>query len=112
MRSARYAGENATDAENVSKLLRALDGTTDRAARFRCVIALARDGKVIHVGSGSVEGQIAEAREGTNGFGYDPVFIPEGFDRTFAELGAKVKDAISHRARAVEAVKNFLATAS
>ena len=112
VRSARYAYENATDVENVTKLLGALDGTTDRPARFRCVIALARDGKVIHVGSGSVEGQIGEARKGTNGFGYDPVFIPEGFDRTFAELGAEVKDAISHRARAVEAVKLFLATAS
>ena len=111
VRSARYAGEDATDVDNVRKLLRASDGMKNRAARFRCVIALARDGKVIHIGNGSVEGVIAEGIHGTNGFGYDPIFIPQGFDRTFAELSAAEKGAISHRAKAVASVKLFLATA-
>ena len=111
VRSARYAGEDATDVDNVRKLLRASDGMKNRAARFRCVIALARDGKVIHIGNGSVEGVIAEGIHGTNGFGYDPIFIPQGFDRTFAELSAAEKGAISHRAKALASVKLFLATA-
>ncbi len=111
VRSARYAGVNASDGDNVRKLLSALSEMKHRAARFRCVIALARDGKVIHVGNGSVEGLIAEGTRGTNGFGYDPVFIPQGFDRTFAELSAAEKGAISHRTKAVASVKLFLATA-
>ena len=111
VRSARYAGANARDGDNVRKLLSALREMRHRTARFRCVIALARDGKMIHVANGSVEGLIAEGTHGTNGFGYDPIFIPRGFDRTFAELSDVEKGAISHRAKAVASVKLFLATA-
>ncbi len=102
--SARYAGEGASYADNVRALLAALEGTDDRRARFRTV-ALCRlpDGDEI-VAEGVVRGRIADAPRGDGGFGYDPVFIPDGGDRTFAEMSAEEKHAISHRGRAFRAL--------
>ena len=108
--SSRYAGEDATYADNVRKLLDALAGRADRRARFRTV-ALVRfpDGREV-VGDGVVDGTIADAPRGDNGFGYDPVFVPdEGDGRTFAELTPDEKHAISHRGRAVRALAESLA---
>ncbi len=104
--SARYAGEGATDAARIAKLLDAMKGKTDRRARFVCAIAIAYRGDDVALFRGEVCGTIAEAPRGTNGFGYDPVFIPDGYDKTFGELPSEVKDSISHRAAAmVKAVK-------
>lgn len=105
VRSARYAGEGAGDARNNAKLLEALSGGLPRRARFRCVLALCRpDGKVRTV-SGSCEGVILAAPRGAQGFGYDPLFLPDGFDRSFAELEPEAKNRISHRARAWAAAR-------
>ncbi len=104
--SARYAGEGATDAQRIAKLLDAMKGKTDRRAKFVCAIAIAYRGDDVALFRGEVCGTIAEAPRGNNGFGYDPVFIPEGFQQTFGELPPEVKDSISHRAAAmVKAVK-------
>src|SRR5437588_532860 len=103
--SARYAGESANDAENVDKLLRELStkhiAPDHRSARFRCVIALAQNGKLLGTFEGVAEGNIADATRGTGGFGYDPVFQPDGFEQTFAEMGPELKNKISHRAKAI-----------
>lgn len=110
VRSARYAGEAATDADNLAKLLDELAGITERTARFRTV-ALARrpDGTEV-VCEGVVEGRIALGASGTNGFGYDPVFVPdEGGGVTFAQMGATDKHRISHRGRAFRALADALA---
>jgi XTP/dITP diphosphohydrolase len=101
VRSARYAGERATDAENRAKLLRELSGQERRTARFRCALALARPSGETQVFPGAVEGRILEAERGAGGFGYDALFVPEGYDLTFAELPAEVKNRESHRARAM-----------
>lgn len=106
--SARYAGENASDADRIAKLLKEMEGVSDRTARFVCVISIAHCGKLIASFRGEVVGKIAQAPAGACGFGYDPVFVPEGYDRTFAELGAEVKDKISHRARAFEQAVAFI----
>ena len=108
VRSARYAGEDASDRENLAKLLRQLDGVPDerRGARFACV-AVARfpDGREV-AAFGSVEGRIVGEPRGREGFGYDPVFVPdEGDGRTFAEMGPADKNDLSHRARAMRAIK-------
>jgi len=109
--AARYAGEHATYADNVDKLLRELEGVADRSARFRTVIAVAfPDGREL-LAEGATEGVIAEAPRGARGFGYDPVFIPlDGDGRTFAEMSAVEKHAVSHRGRAVEAALAQLLT--
>ena len=101
--SARYLGEKATDPERVRGILGELGDLPEekRTARFRCAIAFARRGKVPIATEGVVEGRIAFAPAGDFGFGYDPIFIPEGHERTFAELGAEVKHRISHRAVAL-----------
>ena len=105
--SARYAGGAGHDSvANMKKLLARMEGVTDRRARFRTVIALILDAEV-HEFEGIVRGTIATEPHGDGGFGYDPVFIPEGYDRTFAEL-SDVKNHISHRARAVERLVEFL----
>jgi len=110
--SARYAGENATDAANVDKLLTELSARNilrkRRLARFRCVIALAQKGKVLGTFEGVVEGEIVDLPRGTNGFGYDPVFKPTGFEQTFAEMSAQLKNKISHRAKAIAALREAL----
>jgi XTP/dITP diphosphohydrolase len=106
--SARYGGENASDQRNVEKLLREVQGATKRSARFRCVIALAKNGKLLATVAGEVAGTITKSPRGENGFGYDPIFIPEGFEETFAELPSETKNAVSHRAKAVaELVRYF-----
>jgi len=105
--SARYAGEKATDAENVAKLLgelRNVGAMGPASARFRCCLALAERGELKGTFQGVVEGVIVMGPRGNGGFGYDPVFQPEGFDRTFAELSPEQKNRISHRARAIEAL--------
>ncbi len=110
--SARYAGDNASDAENVDKLLRELrarnvDGKK-RSAQFRCVIALAKNGKLRGTFEGVVEGTIVDPPRGTGGFGYDPVFQPDGFEQTFAEMAPELKNTISHRAKAIAALREGL----
>ena len=106
--SARYAGENATDRNRLEKLLREMEHIEDRSARFRCVIALARDGALITTFDGVVEGEIVQSPRGAGGFGYDPVFVPEGHERTFAEMADAEKNAISHRAEAARKLAVFL----
>lgn len=105
--TARYAGLTATTNANIEKLLGELAGISDRGARFYTVIALAwRD--EIHIFDGEVKGSISGAPSGRTGFGYDPVFIPEGFSTTFAELSSGVKNRISHRAKAMEQMIRFI----
>lgn len=106
--SSRYAGEDGNDAANNAKLLRALDGEERRTARFRCVMVLAEHGKVLAHFDGAVEGRIIGERQGKAGFGYDPLFTPDGYDQTFAELGEAVKNGFSHRARAMGKVLGWL----
>jgi len=107
--SARYAGEKATDHENVEKLLKELRaGNKERSARFCCVIALAKNEKLLGIFEGAVEGVIVDRPRGTNGFGYDPVFQPNGFERTFAEMAAESKNEISHRAKAIAVLRETL----
>ena len=109
--SARYAHEGASDTERTAKLLTDLSHVqgSARTARFVSVIAIAdEDGKVINISKGTCEGRIADAPRGTNGFGYDPVFAPDGFDQTFAELQTEVKNRISHRAQALAGACEFL----
>ncbi len=106
--SARYAGENATDVDNVSKLLEALEGKDDRRARFVCeIVAISPGGEQLHA-SGALEGGIARKPRGGFGFGYDPVFIPQGYSLTVSELSADEKNRISHRARAAQDLLNQL----
>ena len=103
--SARYAGVNASEKEKIDKLLRELASVgaikDARRARFRCVLALACKGNLLGSVEGVVEGRIADKARGSGGFGYDPIFIPEGFQQTFGELPAEVKNTISHRAKAI-----------
>ena len=110
--SARYAGTNATNKERIDKLLEELarvDATKEqRGARFRCVLALARNGEVLGIFEGIVEGQIADRPRGSHGFGYDPIFVPNGFQQTFGQLGSTEKNQLSHRARALEKLRAFL----
>lgn len=101
--SARYAGEPVSCEANNEKLLAELVGRVDRRARFRCVIALASPDGVCRTVDGACEGRIAEALSGEHGFGYDPLFVPEGYEVTFAEMGAGEKNKISHRGRALAA---------
>lgn len=109
--TARYASEQGHDAEaNTRKLLKKLSGVTNRSARFRTVIALLmhrNEGRPVCF-DGIVEGEIATEKRGTEGFGYDPVFIPHPYDKTFAELGVDTKNKISHRARAVAQLDEYL----
>jgi XTP/dITP diphosphohydrolase len=109
VRTARFAGEHATYADNVAKLLAELDGADDRRARFRAVAAAAfPDGRTL-VAEGIVDGVIAAAPRGSDGFGYDPVFIPaEGDGRTFAQMARDEKHAISHRGRSLRALAALL----
>ena len=116
--SARYAeGTDHDSNANMDKLLRKLGDNTQRTARFRTVIALlqkqesgdgAGEGSVLHIFEGKVEGSIICEKRGAEGFGYDPIFMPEGYDKTFAELGLDVKNQISHRARAVKKLADYL----
>lgn len=106
--TARYAFPDRNDTEaNTDKILGELEGVADRSARFRTVIALILGGRE-YLFEGIVEGEIATARRGTEGFGYDPVFVPEETGKTFAELGVDVKNQFSHRSRAVRKLVEFL----
>ena len=106
--SARYAGGEGHDSEaNMAKLLHELGENNNRHARFRTVIALIIQGQV-HEFEGIVNGEITRERRGGEGFGYDPIFQPEGYDKTFAELGTEVKNQISHRAKATKKLVEFL----
>ena len=110
-RSARYAGEDATDEQNLRMLIRALAGVPEpgRTARYRCVAAFATpDGELLWA-DGACEGTLTATPRGGGGFGYDPVFVPEGWDRTMAELEPEEKDRISHRGRAFRALRAIIA---
>jgi XTP/dITP diphosphohydrolase len=106
--SARYADEHATDSANIEKLVRELKNVAKRSARFRCAIALARAGKVLEILEGLVEGTLVDLPRGKHGFGYDPIFQPTGFDETFGEMTSDLKNQISHRAKAVAALREKL----
>ncbi len=107
--SSRYGGEDGNDALNNAKLLRELSEETNRRARFRCVIVLARGGESLADFSGAVEGWILKAaQEGEGGFGYDPLFVPDGHEESFARLGEEVKNTMSHRSRALDGVRGWL----
>ena len=105
--SARYAGKNASYEQNVDKLLLELDNLQNRKARFRTVISLLLNGEEYFF-EGVIEGMIISERKGINGFGYDPVFVPDGYEQTFAEMDPKLKNSLSHRARAVKKLADFL----
>lgn len=111
--SARYAEGTDHDSEaNMTKLLRELEGKENRQARFRTVIALIELGEDetenVHLFEGIVEGHISTERQGNDGFGYDPIFVPEGYEKSFAALGETIKNHISHRARAVKKLAEYL----
>lgn len=106
--SSSYGGEEGNHAKNNARLLAEMDGKIDRRARFRCTMVLAKDGVEQANFNGTVEGTIIGVRRGEGGFGYDPLFIPEGYDATFAELGEAVKNQMSHRGRALAGVIDFL----
>ena len=111
--SARYAGQSASDKQNIDKLLIELARTRvrqdQRSARFRCILAIAQSGELLGTFEGTVEGTIVERASGSHGFGYDPIFVPNGFGQTFAELPAELKNRISHRAQATRALAAKLA---
>jgi XTP/dITP diphosphohydrolase len=113
--SARYAGETASDKENIDKLLSELARRNapldQRSARFHCVIALASESELLGKFEGVVQGSIVDLPRGSGGFGYDPIFVPNGFDQTFAELPVDTKNQISHRARAIRAFRAGLPAA-
>jgi XTP/dITP diphosphohydrolase len=109
VRSARYAGEKCDTAANNALLLEKLRGVENRQARFVCAAALIAPDGAEKVVEGVCSGRIADAPSGAGGFGYDPLFIPSGYDKSFAELSAEEKNAISHRGRALAAVKGFFA---
>lgn len=105
--SARYAGDGHDSQANMQKLLKEMEEKNNRKAQFRTVISLIEKGEERRF-EGVVKGEITMERRGDSGFGYDPIFQPEGFDETFAELGSEIKNKISHRAKAVEALCNYL----
>jgi len=109
--SARYAGENATYADNVNKLLREMQGVENRKACFKTVIALFWDGQVYQF-EGKICGFITAKPSGDSGFGYDPIFLPDGFQQTFAEMDATLKNKISHRAIATQKLIKFIRSVS
>lgn len=110
--SARYAGTDATDQDNIRRLLDALDGISDggRTARFRCVVAVVVPDGRTWTAEGTCEGRILQTPRGDGGFGYDPLFVPAGYENTFAELDAGVKNRISHRALALGRIADVLKT--
>ncbi|MEM8954366.1 MAG: RdgB/HAM1 family non-canonical purine NTP pyrophosphatase [Verrucomicrobiota bacterium] len=112
--SARFAGENASDEDNRLKLLAELAATDargkERSGRFRCIMILAQNGQTLATADGTVEGIVANEPKGDGGFGYDPIFIPKDHCETFAQLPADTKNQISHRARALEQIRDALTT--
>ncbi|HEX7015920.1 MAG TPA: RdgB/HAM1 family non-canonical purine NTP pyrophosphatase [Cyclobacteriaceae bacterium] len=108
--SARYAGVHGNSAENIRLLLKNLDGVDDRSARFKCVLAYMDDTGHLHRFEGTVNGSILTEQRGTGGFGYDPVFVPKGYEKTFAEMKDQEKNAISHRTNALRKFAGFIRT--
>jgi XTP/dITP diphosphohydrolase len=110
VRSARYAGEPKDDRRNLEKLLQVMEPVPDdrRGAQFRCVLVLARGGRVVHVTEGICRGRIARVATGDGGFGYDPVFIPDGRSESFGVLSSEVKHALSHRGAALRRMVDYL----
>jgi XTP/dITP diphosphohydrolase len=106
--SSSFGGEEGNNEKNNARLMKEMAGKTDRGGRFLCTMVLARDGKEVANFSGAVEGSIIDEPRGAEGFGYDPLFIPTGYDRTFSELGNDVKNTLSHRARALEQITDWL----
>jgi len=107
--SARYAGEQKSDSDNIEKLLEQLKHSKNRKAQFKTVIVLNLNNEQ-HLFTGIIKGEIIISKRGINGFGYDPVFVAENSDKTFAELTSEEKNKVSHRARAVEKLSNYLIT--
>lgn len=105
--SARYAGDTCSPEDNIQKLLAELKGVNNRTARFRTVIALIKNGEPYFF-EGEIKGQIIDSKHGSFGFGYDPIFMPEGYKQTFAELGESIKNQISHRGIATQKLFKFL----
>lgn len=105
--SARYAGEGKNNDDNMTLLLKKMEGAVNRNARFRTVVSLIKDGDEYFF-EGEVKGTIRTSRSGNHGFGYDPIFEPEGYDVTFAEMSAAQKNELSHRARAIKKLVDFL----
>lgn len=108
VRSARYAGPHGNSEENINLLLKNLDGVADRSARFRTVIALIDDSGNLRLFEGVISGTLLTERRGRSGFGYDPLFVPEGYALTFAEMSPALKNTISHRALAINKLVNYL----
>ncbi|MFT4175406.1 MAG: RdgB/HAM1 family non-canonical purine NTP pyrophosphatase [Luteolibacter sp.] len=106
--SSSFGGEEGNHAKNNARLMSEMAGKSPRTARFRCTMVLARDGREVANFSGTVEGRLIEELRGAKGFGYDPLFIPDGYHETFAELGDEVKNRLSHRSRALAQVMEFL----
>lgn len=106
--SSSFGGEEGNDALNNARLVKEMAGKVDRAARFRCVMVIARNGEALANFSGAVEGRIADEPSGAGGFGYDPFFVPTGYEASFAELGEEIKNTLSHRARALAGVQSWL----
>lgn len=109
--SARYAGQDGNADKNIEKLLGEMKGMQNRKARFRTVISLVSEGRVTHF-EGIVEGKIISEKRGREGFGYDPVFVPDGYEQTFAEMPLEIKNQISHRGRATRKLVEYLGTIS
>lgn len=106
--SARYAGEEATDQENLAKLIVAIEGQSNRRAFYKAVLCLIWKGGP-HYFEGECYGTLIDTPRGSNGFGYDPIFVPDGYDQTFAELDPSIKQRISHRAGAMQRLQEFIA---
>ena len=110
--SARFSGEGASDERNRHKLINDLKSAgavgKARTARFRCVLTVVQHGKIVATFDGSCEGSIAEEDRGTGGFGYDPIFIPKGYDETFGQLSPEIKNRLSHRAHALELFSDWI----
>ena len=107
-KAADRENEGGNHAKNNERMIREMSGQEVRTARFRCVMVLAEAGEVLAHFEGSVEGRVLEQESGGGGFGYDPLFAPEGYDQSFAELGAEVKNGMSHRGRALAKVVGWL----
>jgi XTP/dITP diphosphohydrolase len=108
--SSSFGGEEGNHAKNNARLIREMAGKTERRARFRCTMVLARNGREEANFTGSVEGRIIDEPRGAEGFGYDPLFVPDGYTQTFSELGGEVKATLSHRSRALAQAVAFLET--
>lgn len=106
--SARYAGEQKDSKLNMLLLLKNMTGKENRNARFRTIIAYIDENAQEHIFEGEIRGKIIENMAGENGFGYDPIFVPEGYDKTFAQLSSEIKNTISHRARAMEKFLSYI----